>query len=137
MILLPWTSEIASVLTPDFSSEPHNKSKITVQSFLAGLLVWALNISIQPMQVGIRALVVDSCPPQQQVQATSYVSGITAVGSILGYTFGFINLPRLFPWLGNTPMCFLTHFLGFNDNSSNNLLCYTREVPNIKKWRGG
>lgn len=102
MILLPWTSEIASVLTPDSSNDPSNKSKITVQSFLAGLLVWTLNISIQPMQVGIRALVVDSCLPQQQVQATMYVSGITAVGSILGYIFGFINLPRLFPWLGNT-----------------------------------
>ncbi|KAE9364790.1 hypothetical protein N431DRAFT_474362 [Stipitochalara longipes BDJ] len=102
MILLPWTSEIASLLTSDSSSAPYNKSNITFHSFLAGLLVWILNISIQPMQVGIRALVVDSCLPQQQVQATSYVSGITAVGSILGYTFGFLNLPRLFPWLGTT-----------------------------------
>jgi solute carrier family 45 protein 1/2/4 len=102
MVLLPWTSEIASVLTPDFSSEPHDKSNITVRSLLAGSLVWALNISIQPMQVGIRALAVDSCLAEQQIQATAYVSRITAVGSILGYTFGFINLPKLFPWLGNT-----------------------------------
>jgi len=93
---------MASVLTSDSSGAHHNKSNITVRSFLAGLLVWAMNISIQPMQVGIRALVVDSCPPQQQVQATSYVSAITAVGSILGYTLGFIDLPRLFPWLGKT-----------------------------------
>jgi solute carrier family 45, member 1/2/4 len=65
-------------------------------------LIWALNVAIQPVQMGIRAMIVDCCPPHQQVQASAYASSITGVGSILGYASGFVNLPSFFPWLGDT-----------------------------------
>lgn len=102
MILLPWTGEIADSLIPGPFHESYDKRNTAIRSCIAGLLVWALNISIQPMQVGMRALVVDSCPPQQQIQATTYITTITAIGNILGYTFGFIDLPKMLPWSGST-----------------------------------
>jgi len=54
--------------------------------------------------MGLRALIVEACPPQQQAQATAYASCITGIGSILGYGSGFVDLPNLLPWFGNTQL---------------------------------
>lgn len=102
MVLLPWSGEIADCLISGSLSEPYDSRNTAVRSCIAGLLVWSLNISIQPMQVGMRALVVESCSPEQQVQATTYVTTITALGNILGYNLGFMDLPKMLPWSGTT-----------------------------------
>ena len=69
---------------------------------MASAWIWALNISIQPVQAGIRALIVDCCPPGQQIQANAYASCIIGIGTIVGYASGFLSLPAVLPWLGNT-----------------------------------
>lgn len=75
---------------------------MVVRGFVAAAWIWALNISIQPVQAGMRALIVDSCPPKQQAQASAYASCVTGVGSIFGYVSGFVPLPQVLPWLGDT-----------------------------------
>ena len=36
------------------------------------------------------------------MQANAYASGIIGVGTVLGYASGFVSLPNVLPWLGNT-----------------------------------
>lgn len=54
------------------------------------------------MQAGIRAFIVDNCPAHQQELANAWASRLTGVGNILGYIFGYMDLPRVLPFLGNT-----------------------------------
>ena len=54
------------------------------------------------VQAGIRAFIVDYAPTHQQEDANSWAGRITGVGNILGYLSGYVNLPSIFPWLGNT-----------------------------------
>lgn len=96
MCLLPWSAEIVHGI---FCK---TDAAVLVTKILAATLILGLNIAVQPLQMGIRALVVDACPPHQQVQAVAYASCITGVGSILGYSSGFMKLPLLLPFFGNT-----------------------------------
>lgn len=54
------------------------------------------------MQAGIRAFIVDNCPAHQQELANAWASRLTGVGNILGYIFGYLDLPKILPFLGNT-----------------------------------
>ena len=57
---------------------------------------------ILQVQAGIRAFIVDYAPTHQQEDANSWAGRITGIGNILGYLSGYVNLPDIFPWLGNT-----------------------------------
>lgn len=54
------------------------------------------------MQAGIRAFIVDNCPTHQQELANAWASRLTGVGSILGYIFGYLDLPKILPFMGNS-----------------------------------
>jgi solute carrier family 45 protein 1/2/4 len=54
------------------------------------------------VQAGIRAFIVDNCPAHQQELANAWASRLTGVGNILGYIFGYSDLPKILPFLGNT-----------------------------------
>lgn len=54
------------------------------------------------MQAAIRAFIVDNCPAHQQELANAWASRMTGIGNILGYIFGYMDLPKLVPFLGNT-----------------------------------
>lgn len=71
---------------------------------MAAAWIWALNIAIQPVQGGLRAIIVDCVPPKQQVRACAYASSASGIGSILGYTAGYVSLPKYIPWLGDTQL---------------------------------
>lgn len=60
-----------------------------------------INIS-GTVQAGIRCFIVDNAPAHQQESANAWASRITGVGNILGYIFGYIELPKYFPFFGNT-----------------------------------
>ena len=100
MLLLPWTDDIISLMICPVNGD--KSLAVLLKGSLAASLIWGLNIAIQPVQMGIRAMIVDCCPRHQQVLASAYSSSITGVGSILGYASGFLNLPVIFPWLGDT-----------------------------------
>ena len=65
---------------------------------LAGLSIYSLNFSIQPLQLGLRASVVDRFSPHQQPTANLCISCFSALGSIfvaavgLGYSPAFWEL---------------------------------------------
>jgi solute carrier family 45 protein 1/2/4 len=59
------------------------------------IIVWLLNISIQPVQMAMRALMIECCPSVQQVRVARWASYWTSLGSIVGYIFGFQDLPMV------------------------------------------
>lgn len=44
----------------------------------------------------------DNAPTHQQESANAWASRLTGVGNIFGYIFGFIDLPKILPFLGKT-----------------------------------
>lgn len=63
---------------------------------LAIALIYAMNISIQPIQSGLRSLIIENCPPHQQAQAAAWASVLMGIGNIFGYLCGFTFLPAFF-----------------------------------------
>jgi solute carrier family 45 protein 1/2/4 len=57
--------------------------------------VYALNVALQPLQGGIRTMLFESCPKQQQVQVASWYSILTAIGNVCGYFLGSMSLQEL------------------------------------------
>jgi solute carrier family 45 protein 1/2/4 len=69
---------------------------------LAIFWVCAINIAIQPFQSGVRALIVDNCPPEQQVHATAWSTRWNGLGSVFIGLVGFSNTTKWAPFLGKT-----------------------------------
>ena len=62
----------------------------------------SLSNKVSSVQASIRAFIVDNAPAHQQDQANAWASRIVGFGNILGYLTGYINLPALLPYLGDT-----------------------------------
>ncbi|KAJ8068212.1 hypothetical protein OCU04_003781 [Sclerotinia nivalis] len=95
------------------------------KGFMAAAWIWALNIAIQPVQGGLRAIIVDCVPPKQQVRACAYASSAAGIGSILGYTAGYISLPKYLPWLGDTQLKGLCLIASVALGSTVAITCFT------------
>ncbi|KAF7926229.1 uncharacterized protein EAE98_006524 [Botrytis deweyae] len=104
ILALPWTTDLISYLFAFFGSSPVGRSAMICKGLTAAAWIWALNIAIQPVQGGLRAIIVDCVPPKQQVKACGYASAAAGIGSILGYTAGYVSLPKYLPWLGDTQL---------------------------------
>ncbi|KAK5253660.1 hypothetical protein LTR16_005079, partial [Cryomyces antarcticus] len=73
-------------------------SGIRIASVMVAVFwVYVLNISIQPLQAGIRAFIVDNCPAHQQTQASAWASRMQGIGNIVGYVAGFSSLSTALP----------------------------------------
>ncbi|KAG4433715.1 hypothetical protein IFR05_010796 [Cadophora sp. M221] len=73
-----------------------------ITQLLAIFWVFAINISIQPFQVGVRAFVVDSCPSNQQIQASAWCTRWNGLGSVFISLFGLSNTSKWAPYLGDS-----------------------------------
>jgi len=65
--------------------------KILLQSGTI-ICITLLNLSIQPLQSGLRSLIVDVCPRGQQSTASAWAGRFTGIGNILGYVLGSVPL---------------------------------------------
>ncbi|KAF2404541.1 MFS general substrate transporter [Trichodelitschia bisporula] len=70
--------------------------------------LWLLNFFIQPLQAGIRALIVENCPAAQQTQASAWASRVTGVGNVVGYFFGYVPVDTVWPGLGVSQFTWLS-----------------------------
>jgi solute carrier family 45 protein 1/2/4 len=111
LLCLAWCQELVygviSILLQHLSADSINGIAACVAIFFFFLL----NIGIQPLQAGLRALIVDSCPSHQQEKSTAYAGFATSIGSMVGFIAGFIDLPRYLSIFGNSQfniLCALT-----------------------------
>jgi solute carrier family 45, member 1/2/4 len=97
--MLAWTRDVVESFAWAVGSDVQGEGARSAVMILAVVWVYVLNIAIQPVQTGVRAFIVDSCPPHQQAEASAWASRIAGLGNVLGCASGLISLhvPGLFP----------------------------------------
>lgn len=116
-LALAWTREIVYGFLGLFGADLESQSvKVASICFAIGwvcLLDVAINTGMHcspsvyhwltsVVQAGIRAFIVDNAPTHQQEDANAWAGVILGVGSVLGYLSGYVNLPKIMPFFGNT-----------------------------------
>lgn len=103
LVALAWTREIVNGVLGLFGADPTSQGvRVTAITF-AVLFVYILDFSINIVQAGIRAFIVDNAPTHQQEAANAWAGRITGIGSILGYLSGYVDLPKVSGgYLGDT-----------------------------------
>lgn len=97
-----WASSLAQLVGNVCGLRTDEASLQTATAIIAVFFVFTLNASIQPLQSGLRTLIVDLCPQEQQQAASAWVGRITSMANVLGYLASFADLPHLFPILGSS-----------------------------------
>ncbi|KAL8812974.1 MAG: hypothetical protein Q9200_000635, partial [Gallowayella weberi] len=101
-IALAWTREIVRGVLGLFGGGPESQFVKVASICFAIAWVCLLDVSINTVQAGIRAFIVDNAPTHQQEDANAWAGVILGVGSVLGYLSGYVNLPKIMPFFGNT-----------------------------------
>ncbi|KAG9297889.1 hypothetical protein G9A89_015480 [Geosiphon pyriformis] len=96
LILIGWTKEII------FGIFGENSFASTLTIWLAVISIYVLDFAINIVQATSRALIVDCLPPSQQEEGTAWAGKMGVIGSAMGYFMGFVELPAIFPFFGNT-----------------------------------
>ncbi|KAK2742334.1 hypothetical protein FQN57_005422 [Myotisia sp. PD_48] len=113
LLALAWVREIVGGTLVAFGATPgSNGVKVSI-IVAATILMYCLDFAVNTVQAAIRAFIVDNAPAHQQEAANAWASRLTGVGNILGYISGYLDLPRLLPFLGNTQfkvLCMIASF---------------------------
>jgi solute carrier family 45 protein 1/2/4 len=88
--ILGWTTEIVGM----FVSDKDTKSSATVT--LAVLAIYGVDFAINAVQAATRSLIVDTLPVPKQQLGSAWASRMVAVGSLIGYGFGALDLGQIF-----------------------------------------
>ncbi|CZS93899.1 related to sugar transporter [Rhynchosporium graminicola] len=108
LLALAWVRELVGGFLGLFGASRESEGvKIAIIVFAVGF-VYILDFSINTVQAGIRAFILDCCPSHQQETANSMASRIVGIGNIIGYVAGYVDLPNYLPFLGNTQFKILT-----------------------------
>jgi solute carrier family 45 protein 1/2/4 len=102
LLALAWTTEIAHFIARGLGYRESQTVIRNTTKVMATVCVYGLNLAIQPVQGGMRALFVDNCPTDQLDDASAWAARMTGIGNLLGYGSGFVNLPVILPILGDT-----------------------------------
>ncbi|CAI7569922.1 unnamed protein product [Penicillium glandicola] len=102
LLALAWVKEIVGGFLSIFGVESTSAGTKIVIIIMATIFMYCLDFAINTVQAAIRAFIVDNCPTHQQELSNAWASRMVGVGNILGYIFGYIDLPKIVPFLGNT-----------------------------------
>ncbi|KAF2797472.1 MFS general substrate transporter [Melanomma pulvis-pyrius CBS 109.77] len=97
--VLAWIEPLISAICDLFQLHDRLAAK-AASPYGAILALVILNVAIQPLQFGIRALIVDACPSEQQSIASAWAGRFTGIGNIVAYIASSLPLPFSF-MLGN------------------------------------
>lgn len=90
LIILGWTSELVGI----FVSDTDLKKTCTIA--LAVLSIYAVDFAINAVQSSCRSLIVDTLPISKQQLGSAWASRMIAVGHLIGYAIGTIDLQSIF-----------------------------------------
>jgi len=121
LMALAWTREIVGGFLGIFGADPQSHGVQLTTLLFAILFVYILDFAINTgkqglstlvvqlwlrmysvVQAGIRAFIVDNAPTHQQDDANAWAGRLTGVGNVLGYLSGYVELPKIMPFFGNT-----------------------------------
>ncbi|VEU21336.1 DEKNAAC102372 [Brettanomyces naardenensis] len=95
--------------------------------------VYILDFSIAVIQASARALIVDVVPTSQQQIANAWAARMIGIFNMVGFCFGSANLPRLFPFLGNTQFKVLSVLVTILMGSMTTFCCWYIKERNPKR----
>ncbi|KAI6144983.1 MFS general substrate transporter [Pisolithus tinctorius] len=98
-LLLGYTKSVASIFAPS-GSLTHNVFTV----WLAVLAIYGIDFSINAVQALDRALIVDILPTSEQPNGNAWAGRMVAIGSVVGFYVGNIDLPSIFPFLGHAQL---------------------------------
>lgn len=92
LLSLAWAQDIGFlfVLALDIRSEA---AMVTGAKFVAVFAAYTLNAAMQPLHISLRAIIMDTCPPQQQATASIWIMRLSATGSVLITSIAFFTSP--------------------------------------------
>ncbi|KAF8854396.1 MFS general substrate transporter [Acephala macrosclerotiorum] len=99
LIGLASAEKLSQVLVHLWASDSSH-AEAAARSLAAGVAVVffvVLNVAVQPIQGGVRALLADICPQAQQPAVNAVAGIVVSASNIFSYALGFIDLPRLGP----------------------------------------
>ncbi|WEW56566.1 hypothetical protein PRK78_002012 [Emydomyces testavorans] len=102
LMALAWVREMVGGILGIFGAAPLSQGVKVTTIVAATLLMFCLDFAINTVQAAIRAFIVDNAPAHQQESANAWASRITGVGNILGYISGYLHLPKMLPFFGDT-----------------------------------
>ncbi|KAJ4391631.1 hypothetical protein N0V93_005250 [Gnomoniopsis smithogilvyi] len=102
LMILAWSRDIVGGFLGLFGADPASQGVKVATIVFAVIWIYILDFSINTVQAAIRAFIVDCCPAHQQEAANAMASRITGVGNIVGYIAGYVHLPSIMWWLGDT-----------------------------------
>ncbi|WPH00729.1 Hypothetical protein R9X50_00355900 [Acrodontium crateriforme] len=102
LMLLAWTREIVGGVLHIFGVPRESDTVARAAIVFAVLLIYILDFAVNVVQAAIRAFIVDNAPTHQQDDANAWASRLTGVGNIIGYSFGYVDLPKYLWFFGNT-----------------------------------
>lgn len=95
LLFLAWTEDIIHLFAWIVGFDRNHDSVRNATLTTAALSIWALNFAIQPLQGGLRALIVESCPQERVEAANAWASCMISSANLLFYSSGFFEVPRL------------------------------------------
>ncbi|KAK2758830.1 hypothetical protein FQN54_003522 [Arachnomyces sp. PD_36] len=111
LLVLGWTSEIVGI----FMDESERKKSVTIAA--AVVTIYAVDFAINVVQACCRSLIVDTLPISQQQLGSAWASRMTAIGHLVGYAIGSIDMVNVFgTWLGDTQFKQVTLISAFTDS---------------------
>ncbi|KAK3295835.1 major facilitator superfamily domain-containing protein [Chaetomium fimeti] len=102
LMSLAWTREIVGGFLGLFGAAPDSNGVKYSTIVVAVLWVYVLDFAINTVQASIRAFIVDCAPTHQQESANAMASRFLGIGNIVGYLAGYLNLPSVFWFFGDT-----------------------------------
>lgn len=101
-LLLAYAKDIMSIFGGLGSDAKYEGAWRTMTIIFATVMMWCLDFSINAVQASIRAFICDGAPAHQQEAANAWASRMTGIGNVIGYLFGYLDLPQYFSFFGNT-----------------------------------
>ncbi|KAK4044738.1 major facilitator superfamily domain-containing protein [Parachaetomium inaequale] len=102
LMFLAWTKEVVGGFLGLFGAAPTSDLVKYSVIVIAVLWVYVLDFAINTVQAAIRAFIVDCAPTHQQESANAMASRFVGIGNIAGYLAGYLDLPAVLWFFGDT-----------------------------------
>ena len=94
LLALAWVRDIVEIVAWILLI-PQNGHELQIGTLVtAAMSLWTLIFSVQPIQFGLRALIVDRCTTEQMNEANAWAGRMVGIGSLLGYLMQYIRFER-------------------------------------------
>ncbi|PYI06679.1 hypothetical protein BO78DRAFT_418331 [Aspergillus sclerotiicarbonarius CBS 121057] len=104
LVVFAWGVDISQILDKSCGADFSHPDGCGLTSTIVVLSILMINVSVQSLQSGGRALLVDMFPAAQQSRANVWASRMTNGANLIHYGLASLDLAQMFPFLGGTQL---------------------------------